>query len=30
MLTLLHLLSPSWKQYCVEMVMSKLLTDVFV
>ena len=28
--TLLHLLSPTWKQYCAEMAMSKVLTDVFV
>ena len=30
MFTLLHLLSPTWKQYCVEMAMSKVLTDVFM
>ena len=30
MFTLLHLLLPTWKQYCVEIAMSKALTDVFV
>ena len=27
MFTLLHLLSPSWKEYCPEMAMSKVLTE---
>ena len=30
MFTLLYVLSPSWKQYCVEMAMPKVLTDGFV
>ena len=30
MFTLLHLLSPTWKQYCTEMAKSKVLTDVDV
>ena len=30
MFTLLHLLSPSWKQYYAEMAMSTVFTDVFV
>ena len=30
MFTLLNLLSPTWKQYCAEMAMTKVLTDVFV
>ena len=30
MFTLLHLLSPTRKQYCVEMTVSKILSDVFV
>ena len=30
MFALLHLLSPSWKQYCAEMAMSKVLTYVCI
>ena len=30
MFTLLHLLSPTWKQYSAEMAMSEVLTDVFI